>query len=248
MNLEKTKVYNLEGAFRGMRNPLASWGRSDSGSTLATTAEEVASTYGEDINSYSKWLGEQTLLCDYYIGAKDMDLAMRLCKAGSEHRKYLRQIIVSVDITAPLYVWKELDTYKVGTVANSTSTMHKLASTPITLDCFEIDDYNGNLKIYDEDIYLKQKVEELIEFYETLRNKYNETKDKSYWKELIRWLPEGWLQTRTMTFNYENIRSICGQRRGHRLSEWQAFVAWAKELPYANQLIFDEPLPAFDKK
>jgi hypothetical protein len=155
----------------------------------------------------------------------------------------MRQILVSVDITAPIYFWKELDTYKIGTTANSTSTMHKLASTPITIDCFEIDDYNENLVVYDEEPYsinssVGDCVQDFISFYETLRQRYNETKDKRYWKELIRWLPESWLQTRTLTMNYENILSICKQREGHKLTEWKTFINWAKTLPYANELLF----------
>ena len=193
-----------------------------------------------------------------FIGPNDMKLAQTLIKAGPEHRKFLRQIFVSVDITAPLYWWKEMDTYKVATVANSTSTMHKLTSKPITLDCFEIDDMNPDLVYYtlpeyaggpaENDINMFSEL--LIEQLEFLRQKYLETKDKRYWKELVRWLPESWLQTRTWTANYETIRSICspGQRRYHKLNEWSGqddsskmnFIKWARELPYAQYLIFDD--------
>ena len=178
------------------------------------------------------------------IGPNDMDLCRRLINGGSEHRKFLRQIMVSVDITAPLYWWKEFDTYKVGTTANSTSTMHKLASTPITLDCFETDDYDPNLLISepeygDKEMPLRGFVENLIEGLEELRQKYNETKDKRYWKELIRLLPNGWLQTRTVTMNYENLRSMAHQRMGHKLSEWRSFLEWVNTLPYAKELIID---------
>ena len=177
------------------------------------------------------------------IGPNDMDLCRRLINGGSEHRKFLRQIMVSVDITAPLYWWKEFDTYKVGTTANSTSTMHKLASTPITLDCFEIDDLCLNLHTINNpplsDESIKNFVDATIAYLEALRQKYNETKDKHYWKELIRWLPNGWLQTRTVTMNYENLRSMAHQRMGHKLSEWRSFLEWAQTLPYAKELIFD---------
>ena len=186
-------------------------------------------------DSAAAWLRDEGLIKtseDYnygeyaFIGPNDMDLAMRLCAGGSEHRKFLRQIQVSVDITAPLYWWKEFDTYKVGTAANSTSTMHKLASTPISLQCFEIDDYEPDLVVYDEnDWRVCEAVDDLILDLERLRLKYNETKDKRYWKELVRWLPNGWLQTRTVTMNYENLRSICHQREGHKLTEWHGFVA-----------------------
>lgn len=180
------------------------------------------------------------------IGPADMDLCRRLIKGGSEHRKFLRQIIVSVDITAPLYWWKEFDTYKVGTTANSTSTMHKLASTPITLDCFEMDDFEDCIiesrEILDTTIFKYTAgdfAKELIESLEVLRQKYNETKDKRYWKELIRLLPNGWLQTRTITMNYENLRSMAHQRMGHKLSEWHSFLEWVETLPYSKELIID---------
>ena len=181
-----------------------------------------------------------------YIGPKDMHLAQLLIRSGPEHRKFLRQIFVSVDITAPLYWWKEADTYKVGTVANSTSTMHKLASYPITEECFEMGDYNGDLKPYEGnpiclDTTVKTIWNNLIIDCENLRRCYNETKDIRYWKELVRLLPESWLQTRTITMNYENLLAICskGQRRNHKLVEWREdFINWARTLPYASQLIF----------
>lgn len=181
-----------------------------------------------------------------FIGPDDMRLAQQLIKSGPEHRKFMRQIFVSVDITAPIYWWKEFDTYKVGTVANSTSTMHKLASKPITLDCFEIDDYDKEAACLPG--YTLNFTETLISYYEALRLKYLETKDVRYWKELVRWLPEGWLQTRTVTMNYENLLAICSksQRRNHKLNEWsgkhtsveQSFIQWARTLPYAQDFIF----------
>jgi hypothetical protein len=160
-----------------------------------------------------------------------------MIKAGASDRKFLRQILVSVDITAPLYWWKEADTYKVATVANSTSTMHKLASTPITKECFEIGDYEPSLRLID-DVDIGLRVNCFIDDLEQLRQKYLETKDKKYWKELIRWLPNGWLQTRTWTGNYETLRNMYGQRRYHKLTEWsQDFCNWVKTLPYAEELI-----------
>ncbi len=224
MKFENTKVMNFEGALRGMRNPLNSWDRSDS-------------VYPEDGSAQ--------------IGEADMALARRLIKAGSEHRKFMRQIFVSVDITAPLYWWKEFDTYKVGTVANSTSTMHKLAASPITLECFEIDDYLPGLDAGQEDRSVGSIVEqEIISFLENLRLRYLETKDKRYWKELIRWLPEAWLQKRTVTMSYENLLAMCGkgQRRFHKLNEWSGqddaaepnFISWARTLPYAAELLFPD--------
>ena len=140
---------------------------------------------------------------------------------------------------------KEFDTYKVGTTANSTSTMHKLASTPITLDCFEIDDYAPDVVYFTHDgdtltdYTVSDIASNIIEDLEALRQKYNETKDKRYWKELIRWLPNGWLQTRTVTMNYENLRSMYHQREHHKLTEWHAFCDWVKTLPYAEELIIN---------
>jgi hypothetical protein len=160
----------------------------------------------------------------------------------------MRQIFVAVDITAPLYWWKEFDTYKVGTVANSTSTMHKLASTPITLDCFELAEWSESIYVYDEDneqVEVRKMWCQLRDYLEGLRQKYNETKDKRYWKELIRLLPESWLQKRTVTMDYENLLAICskGQRRFHKLTEWsEAFISWARTLPYAQELIFIDEL------
>ena len=184
-----------------------------------------------------------------FIGPNDMKLAQTLIKAGPEHRKFLRQIFVSVDITAPMYFFSEFDTYKVATVANSTSKMHKLTSKPITLDCFEVDDLNSELEYYQGNT-IEMLSEVIIEQLEFLRQKYIKTKDKKYWKELVRWLPEGWLQTRTWTANYETIRAMCspGQRRNHKLNEWsgidddskETFIKWARELPYAQYLIFDD--------
>lgn len=226
MKFENTEVFNFEGAMRGMRNPKNSWNKND---------------------TYIDW--EDNI----HIGENDMKLAQTLIKAGSEHRKFMRQIFVSVDITAPLYWWKEFDTYKVGTVANSTSTMHKITSQPITLDCFEIDDLNdGDMPTGNYEC-LQFIYNQIIDSCENLRQKYIKTKDKRYWKELIRWLPESWLQKRTVTMTYENLLAMCskGQRRFHKLNEWSGqdnpnvpnFISWARTLPYAQELIFiDETL------
>lgn len=206
-----------------MRNPMNSWENSDS-------------NWKYD-KKYNK--------CNFVIGKKDMELAQQLIRAGAEHCKFMRQIFVSVDITAPLYWWKEFDTYKVGTVANSTSTMHKLATTPITLDCFDTDDLCTNLHVEHKepivDMSLQNYINNTIDYLEKLRQKYLETENKQYWKELIRWLPESWLQTRTVTMSYENLFAMCskGQRRFHKLTEWsEAFIGWARTLPYAQELIF----------
>ena len=234
MKFENAEVWGFEHAFRGLRNPKNSWDRSDSGKLYWD-----GTWYHEELKNYFTEYG-----VNFYIGENDMKLAQTLIKAGNEHRKFMRQIFVSVDITAPLYWWKEFDTYKVGTVANSTSTMHKLATTPITLDCFEIDDYDRNLSLTDNPKdddgldNISTFEEDIIYVLENIRQKYLETKDKRYWKELVRWLPESWLQKRTITMNYENVRNMYFQRRNHKLTEWsESFIKWVESLPYAEELI-----------
>ena len=220
ITIDKICVMNFENALRGARNPMNSWAKSDSYTDASGT---------------------------FCMGENDLALCRRLCSAGSDERKFMRQILVSLDITAPLYWWKEFDTYKVGTVANSTSTMHKLATTPITLDCFEIDDYDRNLSLADNPKNddgldnISTFEEDIIYVLENIRQKYLETKDKRYWKELVRWLPESWLQRRTITMNYENVRNMYFQRRNHKLTEWsESFIKWVESLPYAEELIMYE--------
>ena len=222
MRFENTAVYNIYNAILGARNPMNSWDKSDS----------VFKGYNGKIENTS-------------IGKNDLELMQKLIKAGSEHRKFLRQIFVAVDITAPLYFFKELDTYKVGTVANSTSTMHKLADTPITLDCFEMGDFTPFIDNFKIDLSWRT----VVSYLEQLRQKYNETKDKRYWKELIRLLPESWLQKRTVTMNYENILNMYRQRKNHKLTEWsKSFCDWVKTLPYAEELICFEQEESNDRR
>ena len=256
MKFEHTKAYNFENAIRGMRNPKNSWARSDSCFGICDVTD-AAQFEQNDENKMTGWIhgdpGKLAWITDLsfpyaqyaYIGENDMKLAQTLIRAGSEHRKFMRQIFVCVDITAPMYWWSEFDTYKVGTVANSTSKMHKLATTPITTECFEADDISEVV-----DIDNKHNPATIITYCEELRQKHLETKDKRYWKELVRWLPESWLQTRTVTLTYENLLAMCskGQRRFHKLNEWSGqdnfslpnFIAWARRLPYAPELIFTD--------
>lgn len=228
MKFENTEVWGFEHAIRGMRNPLESWSKSDS-------------EFSAIVNGMCK------------LGDNDLKLMKRLVTSGAEHRKFMRQIFVSVDITAPLYWWKEFDTYKIGTTANSTSTMHKLSSRPITIDCFEFDN-GSDLEITNHTIphggecglVYSDYQEDIIDMCETLRQKYLETKDKRYWRALVQILPESWLQTRTVTMNYENVYTMVHQRYTHKLNEWSGkdapwhenFVSWARSLPYAKELIF----------
>jgi hypothetical protein len=273
MNIEKLRVSGLEAAIRGMRNPYDSWEKSDSYFGLDSFEgiddywiPKMLDIYlsnkgvpGLTVENCSTWLDhngviyEDGELCEFaFIGPNDMDLAQRLISGGSEHRKFLRQINVSFDLTLPFYVWKELDTYKVGTTANSCSTMHTLKNNPITLDCFELDDFENipfpkeyqrpDAKSNCDEDFIQMC---LIPYLESLRLRYKETGDKKYWKELVRWLPEGWLQKRTITLNYEVIYNFCHQRKNHRLAEWHAIVNFIREhLPYANEFIFLDELKA----
>jgi hypothetical protein len=212
MKIERIESYGWEAGLRGMRNPMNSWDKSD------TIFDEK---------------GIPT------IGPNDLKLATNLIKAGPEHGKWARQVFVSMDITAPLYWWKELDTYKVGTTANSQSTMHKLASTPITIDCFETDDIVEDLT-FNGCTPVSVVWEDLINACEALRKAYNETKDIRYWKELVRILPEGWLQTRTWTANYAVLRAMYHQRKNHKLVEWETFLTeLIDNLPYSKEFIVD---------
>lgn len=192
---------NLENAMRGARNPLNSWARSDS-------------YYDEN--------GQ------YILGENDLGLAKRLARAGSDHRKYLRQIFISVDVTAPMYWWKEYDTYKVATVANSTSTMHKIHSKEFSRDDFSLDKLDEDSMAFFDTI---------IEKLEELRLKYTETKDKQYWYDIIQLLPSSYNQMRTCSLNYETLINIYYARKGHKLDEWHTFCDFIKTLPYAKDLI-----------
>ena len=201
IELERTSVMNFENALRGARNPLSSWAKSDS-------------FYGEN--------GE------FVIGEIDLSLAHRLAVSGSDHRKYLRQVFVSVDITAPIYWWKEFDTYKVGTTANSTSTMHRIHSKDFSRDDFSTDHMTeGALGALDN----------MISFLEESRIKFTETKDKKYWYDIIQLLPSSYNQMRTVTLNYENLINMYYARRSHKLDERHTFCDWIRSLPYASELI-----------
>lgn len=205
LTLKNTSVMNFENAIRGARNPMNSWGRMDS--------------HTEPDGSF-------------VFGPNDIDLAMRLAKAGSDHRKYLRMVFVSVDVTAPLYWWKEYDTYKVATVANSTSTMHKIHSKPFSMDDFSCDHMTDGTKKFMETV-----VAEL----ENIRLRFKETKSKDDWYDMIQLLPSSYNQMRTCTFNYETLINIYRARKNHKLAEWHTFCDWIETLPYAEQLITFEP-------
>lgn len=217
IKLENIDVFNFEGAIRGMRNPLNSWDKSDS--------------------NFYPW--DETSV---EIGENDLNLMKRLYKAGSEHRKYLRQIFISMDITAPLYWWKEFDTYKIGTVSNSCSTMHTIHKKEFSLDDFSIEHVSDDsLEInYKYVKYWNKPIDALVDLIDILnacREKYLETKDKKWWWQLIQLLPSSYNQKRTITMNYENVITIIKQRSGHKLDEWNLLIEELKTLPYIEKIM-----------
>lgn len=204
IKFERTSVMNFENAMRGARNPLNSWDRYDS-----------------SIDSGG----------NFVFGDNDLKLARKLCHAGSDHRKFIRQVFISVDITAPIYWWKEYDTYKVGTVANSTSTMHKIHSKP-----FEMADFSTDHMVPAALLHMENMVLAL----ENTRKEYINTKDKALWYSIIQLLPESYNQMRTCTFSYENAFSMYNARKDHKLEEWHTFCDWITGLPYFKELFLEE--------
>ena len=212
IRVEHAEVFNFEGAIRGLRNPLNSWDKSDS--------DFDVQYYDED--------GNETEYFEVELGPNDLDLMRRLYKGGTEHRKYLRQIFVSMDITAPLYWWKEFDTYKVGTVANSCSTMHTVHKKEFTRADFSCEHLNEKSLFALDSVIFTLNAE---------RERFLETKDKEHWWQIIQLLPTSFNQKRTVTMNYENVVSMIRQRSGHKLDEWNNFIAELKKLPYVNDIM-----------
>lgn len=204
LTINNTSVLNFENAIRGARNPMNSWARMDSHTEPDGT---------------------------FVFGPNDLELAVRLAKSGGDHRKYLRMIFVCVDVTAPLYWWKEYDTYKVATVANSTSTMHKIHSKPFSMEDFSCDHMTDATLAF-----MKTIVEQL----EIIRKRYMKTKSKEDWYDMIQLLPTSYNQKRTLSFNYETLINIYHARRNHKLAEWHTFCDWIETLPYAKELIIQE--------
>lgn len=222
IKLERFEVMNIENAIRGMRNPLNSWDKSDSSYECANNTQDCPNNLNCNNCSY----------CEFVLGHDDLDLAQRLCKSGSDHRKFLRQIFVSVDITAPLYWWKEYDTYKVGTTANSCSTMHKIHAKEFTIDDFSAERMNASTKCIMLDYIIPQL--------NHLREVFNDYKDKDIWYSMIQILPSSYNQLRTCALTYENLRSMYHARKKHKLDEWHTFCEWVETLPYAKELIVNE--------
>lgn len=205
--IDKVDVYGWEAAIRGLRNPLNSWNKSDS--------------------EFVPWD-----ITDFEIGENDLKLMQQLCKAGSDHRKFLRMINVTADITAPLYWWKEYDTYKVGTVANSCSTMHTIHAEEFTIDDFSNE--------YLSDVWLACLVDTIIPLLNRARTKYIETQSKIYWLQMIQLLPSSYNQRRTIQLNYEVLLNMYHARKAHKLDEWVQFCEWIKSLPCFAKICLTE--------
>lgn len=263
IEIENVEVMGWEATIRGMRNPMNSWEQSDSGwdESIYHNDKDYITVMSEDFS-------------DYEVGPNDLDLMKRLRNAGTDHRKFMRMIAVYVDITAPLYWWKEFDTYKVGTVANSCSTMHKIQAKEFTLEDFSCehlfdvkdmipsDQRNENsinkdislaaVNVDGNDCYFTPKgfIQMTCNILNRYRNRFLETKDKRYWWQMIQLLPSSYNQRRTVMLNYEVLANMYKSRKNHKLDEWNVFCDWVKTLPYSELItgIFDEPEGAHNDK
>ena len=216
IKIEKTEVFGWEAAIRGMRNPMNSWEKSDSGYVITNKADYE---FGYDP------------IYELEVGNNDLKLMKNLSSAGSDHGKFLRMINVTMDVTAPLYWWKEFDTYKVGTVANSCSTMHKIHAKEFTLDDFSTDhliDFSWN------------RLADLIEYLNECRKKFLDTNDKDWWWQMIQLLPSSYNQKRTVQLNYQVLKAMYFARKEHKLDEWREFCKWCEELPYFKEICLGE--------
>lgn len=221
LKLEKTEIYGWEAAIRGMRNPLNSWDKSDS---VHCTFEQYGHCSGCDLDGYCT---DKHGMGELVIGNNDYALMQKLAKAGSDHAKFLRMITVTCDITAPLYWWKEYDTYKVGTVANSCSTMHKIHAKEFTIADFSWE------HLSERSIQVLETVIAELNFN---RNAFIETKDKYYWHQMIQLLPTSYEQKRTVQLNYEVLRNMYHARKNHKLDEWHTLCEWIEKLPYFKEI------------
>lgn len=225
ITIEKTDIYGWGAAIRGMRNPMNSWEKSDSKYCC------VGECCGDECG-YDKEKGIPCLFKDCFIlGKNDLSLMKRLSKAGSDHRKFMRFVTVTVDITAPLYWWKEFDTYKVGTVANSCSTMHKIAAKEFTLADFSYEHLNR------KSLYM---LNDTIQYLNGVREAFLKTQDKDYWWQMIQLLPSSYNQKRTVQLNYEVLKNIYNARKNHKLNEWRDFCEWIEKLPYSELITENE--------
>lgn len=242
IKIENVETCGWEAAIRGMRNPKNSWAKSDSGICFDTIA---CHTCRADRNHCKSRMENK----EFVVGYDDMNLMTRLRNAGTDHRKFMRMIAVYLDITAPLYWWKEFDTYKVGTVANSCSTMHKIADKEFTLDDFSHEHIINSVGMGAQEIEVRispmQALLTTIECLNSYRELYLETKDKKYWWQMIQLLPSSYNQRRTIMLNYEVLANIYHARRNHKLDEWRELCAWIKTLPY-SELITGKGEPTGD--
>ena len=269
LKISNAEVGGFEGAFRGMRNPKNSWDKSDSYFGFVgewfdeidpvvdawvykekPDVEWTSTEYYDLLDKYTNWLCDVGTIDRFpegfqaaFLGPKDLKLAQTLITAGTEHGKFLRQIYVSMDITAPLYWWKEMDTYKIGTTADSQSTMHKLTAREFTKEDFSFDNSDLVINKYtiphggETEIIFDDYIEDIIDMCNYLRLKFKETNDIAYWRALVQLLPSSYNQTRTWTANYAVLRNIYFQRKNHKLTEWHEFCDQIKTLPWAEELI-----------
>lgn len=228
--IEDEEIVGWEAAITGMRNPMNSWNKSDSWYGCGSEFDDHLEPEDCDMDNCRS--------CHFCIGNNDLDLMKRLAKAGTDHRKFMRMIVVYADVTAPLYWWKEFDTYKVGTVRNSCSTMHKITEKEFTLDDF------SHEHLLTSDISEKGTslglMKDIVDLLNTYREEYLNSKDKIYWWQLIQLLPSSYHQRATVMLNYEVLANIYHSRKNHKLDCWVDFCKWIETLPYAKELICND--------
>lgn len=222
IKIEHTEVFGWESSIRGLRNPMNSWDKSDSGLTVMNPTDVE---FGYEPNY------------EYVVGEADLKLMKQLSKAGNDHAKFLRMINVTCDITAPLYWWKEYDTYKVGTVANSCSTMHKIHAKEFTIDDFSIE-HLGVVPNCDPAYFMA--LEGVIDALNEARHCYLDTKDKAYWWQMIQLLPSSYNQKRTVQLNYQVLKAMYFARKDHKLDEWRTLCDWIETLPYFREICLED--------
>lgn len=241
IKLENTEVVGWEAAIRGMRNPLESWEKSDSFGcdTCKNNIPGYDITMREECGGCCSWNNKYKSNGTLKLGSNDLNLMMNLRNAGTDHRKFMRMIVVYCDITAPLYWWKEFDTYKVGTVANSCSTMHKIADKEFTLEDFSCEHLmdDGDEELAYGDWIPLHVLEHIVVVLNRQRDRYLETKNKKYWWQMIQLLPSSYNQKRTVMLNYEVLTNIYKSRKNHKLDEWVEFCKWIESLPYSEIII-----------
>lgn len=247
IKIEETETYGWEAAIRGMRNPKNSWDKSDSDYRIILCAKcddckSFKNNQWEDCDNCSV-----SKMCNsnkgFMVGPNDLDLMTRLCNAGTDHRKFMRMIVVYCDITAPLYWWKEFDTYKVGTVENSCSTMHKIHTKEFTTDDFSQE--HILCETFTGMVNPTTLLNGIVDALNQNRELYLQTKNKTYWWQMIQLLPSSYNQKRTVMMNYEVLANMYNSRKNHKLDEWHDFCDWIKTLPYSELItgFLGEPMP-----